>query len=159
MGTLKVWDGAAWQTASQAGPAGAAGSGAELFYGEITANKTITASTDPTAQEVISSTAAVYDGSPIWIEFFSAWVVTGTNSHLCVALWDATTNMGYMGQFHAGGIADLTATACYLKRRIMPSASSHTFRVCAWGPGSPTIYAGGGAANSMPPAYLRISRA
>jgi hypothetical protein len=130
MGTLKVWDGAAWQTASQAGPAGAAGSGAELFYGEITANKTITASTDPTAQEVISSTAAVYDGSPIWIEFFSA-----------------------------GGIADLTATACYLKRRIMPSASSHTFRVCAWGPGSPTIYAGGGAANSMPPAYLRISRA
>jgi hypothetical protein len=158
-GTVQYWNGTAWADIAGTGGGGTP-AGTELFYGQITANITVTATNPATPMEIIPGSAITYDGSPVWVEFFAPLVQSVASGDLQIALWDSTTNSGRMGTLGIGGGAQgMMAAPCYLKRRITPTAGSHTFRVCAAGPGSPRIEAGLGTGTAQPPAFLRITKA
>lgn len=134
------------------------GGSVELFYGQITAAAVISATADATPQEIIPGAAVTYTGVPVWIEFFAPQARSQSAADLRIALWDASTSIGIIGTLGAGGGAqNILPVPVYLKRRLTPSAGSHTYRVCAAGTGSPRIEAGTGVYPFQAPAFLRIS--
>jgi hypothetical protein len=134
--------------------------GQELAYVEITASVTVTATTAAAANLVIADSARTYDGSPIMVEFFAPVVNTPNVAAGTVSFdfFDAATDIGQLG--YLAVTSPIIQTSLYLRRRVVPTSGSHTFRVLAHVlSGSGTVGAGNGAAGTLPPAFLRITRA
>ena len=110
------------------GEPGTGGGGAgEIAYAERTTNITIPDGlTETTAVEIVSSGEVVYDGSPVLIEF-SVARAAGAGQQ-AIDLWDGDTLIGRIGQLNVstGGIP------LFLRRRLMPSPGTHTYRVRSW---------------------------
>lgn len=199
MGSIKVWDGSAWQTSSQ-GPAqnasqtaftptgslsstdvqaalaevdsekaalaGAAFTGTvtgvpgqELQYTQITSNVTLSATTEATANTVITGASMVFDGTPIIIEFYTMQMQTSANGDAVVTLWDGSTDIGRLSQMIA--LTFIQNQSAYVAKRITPSAGSHSFSIRGWHSvgGNALIGAGNGATGATAPAFMRITKA
>ena len=162
MGSMKVWDGTAWQTVSAQGPAGADGSGGggggELVYTQITSPVQVTGTSAATATTVIAGAAFAYDGSPVIVEFFSPRCDNPATSGatLTLALKDGATSVGWLAVL--GGTATLAAPV-QASRRITPTAGSHTYSVVGWVTLDFGSVMAGNSTTSYSPAYLRITRA
>lgn len=188
MGAMKVWDGSAWQTVAPFSerascfvgpdpPAGVAYAGdlwwdtddptiaypgAELTYTQITTGVTVAVNTEATAQQVISSGTQTYDGSAILLEFFAARVEPAQNGQILLLLWDGGTNLGWWSQMfgEVSGVPTngFVGPVC-LRRRLVPTVGSHTYRVMAWAlTGTGYVYAGSGATGVHVPTYIRVTR-
>lgn len=156
-GAVQYWNGTAW-----ANVGGSAGTppGTELAYAVRTTPLTVTVSADASAQEVIAGTAITYDGTPVMVEFFCPSVMPGSAAHVNYSLWDGATAVGILGTSGGGGVSGQPTVPAYVKRKITPTAGSHTYRICAAGPGSPYLSCGTGAAlTDAPPAFMRITKA
>lgn len=141
-----------------------ASAGSELYYSEITAAVAVPANTFATAQQIISSGAQSYDGSPILIDFVSDRVDVPSvgGAQLLLLLWDGVTNLGRLMETANPTGATLMIPAVNIRRRLIPAAGSHTYRIMAWSlGGTGTIVAGTGTPGSDThmPAALRITRA
>jgi hypothetical protein len=128
----------------------------ELAYAEITVSKSITAIPLASADVVVTAPALTFDGATtVMIEFCAPYMRGGT-TYLNLRLWDGATDLGQIG------FVDPTnkyATAA-MKRRITPSAGSHTFSIRAVvdaGTGSVGADTGTGSATPQP-AFIRIER-
>jgi hypothetical protein len=135
----------------------------ELAYAQITAQVPLTAGSPGAANMIISTAAVTYDGSPIIVEFYTPIGQTPAvaGSQIGVNLWDNSTDKGFMFTLNAIGAAAFYSPIC-AKRRITPSAGSHTYSVRGWVyPGGNTGYmmAGLGNIDQYAPAYLRITKA
>lgn len=128
--------------------------GTELAYGEITANVSITGTTSAAATTVVSSGAVTYDGTAVVIEFFTNDAVRGT-SYVGLVLYDGATELGILGY------ASLTTgQAVMVRRKLTPSAASHTYQIKAYvDAGAGTVRAGTGAAGANMPAFCRVTKA
>jgi len=152
---LERWSGTAWVPISP---------GAELFYAEITANKTINATNVAFPDIVVEGVATTYDGSPVIAEFYTAFASSPNVSSgaVIINLYDAATDLGYIGYLRGAPVTGTPniGAPIYARRRLVPSAGSHTYRAGAWvtpsGPGG--INAGTGT-GGFAPCYLRITKA
>ncbi len=135
----------------------------ELDYVETTSDTNITATTEAGATTVVSGSAITYDGStPVIIEFFSASVeIPATASASIVfCLYDGSSSIGLIDQFRHQNSASLSRRSVVGRRRLTPSAASHTYSIRAFMSSAITgiVYGGSGGSGNYVPAYIRITR-
>lgn len=130
----------------------------ELSYTEFTSNVSVTATTEGTANTVVSSGAVTYDGNPVILKFECvSWFHDTSGGDLTLVLFDVSTALGILW---AHGNATATSTdmgGVIATRRFTPSAGSHTYQVKAYtNAGTATVAAGAGGAGTRFPGTLQI---
>jgi hypothetical protein len=128
----------------------------EIAYAEITADVTVTATSEASANVVVTAPAVTFDGATVvYVEFQATRVDTaaGANAAVLINLWDGSTDLGRLGvALSQTGIAAPISRA----RRLTPSAASHTYSIRA------SQLVGNGAVRAVAPnlpAFIRIKRA
>jgi hypothetical protein len=133
----------------------------EVGYTQFTSAVSVTATTDATADTVVSSGAITYEAVPHLIEFFvrAARPDSGAaGRNLNIALYDSTTSLGLIGLVQTPAAATMWVPV-YAMRRLTPTAASHTYIVKAWvNAGTGNIDAGAGGAGVGMPGFIRITR-
>jgi hypothetical protein len=113
--------------------------------------------------DVVSSGARTYDASPIVIEFFSPYVLfaTGaTNARIQLLLYDGASNLGIVGQLHGAEAGFNVAAPMLVRRRLTPTAGSHTYRIRALASFSTvTLHGRAGGAGQYVSGYIRVMNA
>lgn len=130
-----------------------------LAYVEFQANVSVTATTAATAVTVVSSGALTYEAAPIEIEVYAPQVDSAAvlGADVRCSLWDSTTDLGQIGVPVQAPAAQITTAAFYVKRRLTPSAASHTYIWKAWrSGGNGTIYGGAGGAGVSMPGFIQV---
>lgn len=128
-----------------------------IAWVEGTASVPITATTLATSQQVLTSGAITYDGTPIIIEY-SAPLAQPPAGALQVMLYDGATEMGYFT--YVSSTVTGFGFPVSLRRRLTPAAGSHTYLVRAWvSAGSGALVAGTGLAGAHSPMILSVRRA
>lgn len=124
----------------------------EVAYQEFIADASVTATTEVTASDIVSSGAITYEAVPHMIEFFASRVSAGAGG-ITLVLKDGATVVGYIGSLSASiGVPML------VRRRLTPTAASHTYKVAAFvASGTTTVRAGTGGSDDLP-GYIRITR-
>jgi hypothetical protein len=135
----------------------------ERDYTEKTSSTAISATTEATANTVITSAPLDYDGaSPVRLQFYSPEIAAGTSndSHVVIVLYEDGTSVGFMGRFvgsGAGSVAD--SAGATLVRRLTPAAGTHTYSIRAYRvTANGTVLGGAGGAGAYMPATLTISQ-
>lgn len=136
----------------------------ELSYVPITSSVPISATTEATADTVVSASALIFDGSTrICIEFFSPFIHPGATagSQINVFVYDGASSIGQIWV----AVKDHTATSqrgesgCFCRVFLTPTAASHTYSIRASrGVSNGTVSAGAGVVTDFMPAYIRITR-
>ena len=130
-----------------------------LAYDQIVADVTISATTEGTANSVISGTAVEYDGRPVLIQFFApSWTTAVNNTALHIVLLDNGTVVGEIADDFSGGAnANRQLDGFY---RVSPTPGAHKYQISAWGTNLSTtkIKANSGGSATFLPAFLRITR-
>lgn len=132
----------------------------DTAYGQITTSVTgINGTNFAGSTSVISLSATAFNGGAYWFEFYSpVSLINNAGSQMTLVLSDGGTDVGWMGRFISPSSS--VGTAVFMKRKITPSAGSHTYILRAFVDGnSGTIGAGDGTIGASPPAYFRIYRA
>jgi hypothetical protein len=144
--------------------AGAIFPGHELAYVEFNANVTVTATTAAGANTVVSAGSVVFDGTPVWVEFFAiaAQLPATAGAAMAIDLWNDSTDLGILGDITTPA-AVASGPSVLLRRKVTPTAAAHTFSVRAWmaagGAITGTVVAGGGGASVALPGFIRITKA
>ena len=135
--------------------------GHEFDYVEKTSDTSITATSAATANTIVTGNAVTYDGStPVIIEFFTPAINTEpTGGSLCfVVLYDGT-GIGTLAIQRTPASAN-DDKAAYVRRRLTPSAASHTYSIRAYvSAGTSNVSAGAGGVGVTMPAFIRITKA
>lgn len=140
-----------------------AGASSEIDYVENTSSLAVTATTEAGAQTAVSSSAIAYDGSTtIIIEFYSPIVRPDNGAAgrtLTITLWDGSTDLGRLGQFLTPAAAT-DSKSCLVRRRLTPTAATHTYHIKAFvNVTGGLVAAGAGGTGVAMPMYIRITRA
>lgn len=139
--------------------------GYEFDYVEKTSNTTISATTEGTANTILTANAVTYDGSQIVeIEFWapSVQTPTGSESIILIGLWVDGSIGGYFGApvrvNSATGNGNVYG-AFSGKVRLTPSNASHTYSVRAYvTAGTGTVLGGAGGTGAYYPCFLRQTK-
>lgn len=140
--------------------------GYEYDYAEVTSSTSITATTEATANTVVTANPVAFDGSTvIYVEVYSPSWRPGTDAagrELRPCLYDDTgggaASIGQIGLFvtSASGADGKGGT---LRRRLTPSAATHTYSLRAFvNAGTGSISGGAGGSGAAMPAYIRLVR-
>jgi len=131
----------------------------ELAYNQITSNVSCTATTEATANTIVTASAVTFDGSTAAvIEFFCPNFDASDSPTFSLFLYDGTS-IGFLMQRSV--TAGTAMGPIYVSRRLTPSAASHTYSIrgdVSSGSGV-SVKAGAGGAGSVVPAFIRITRA
>jgi hypothetical protein len=141
-------------------PAAAGGvQGAELAYAQITALVTVTVVAEASAVTVVTAPATTFDGTPVILEFYAQQITPGAGATILINVWDGAANIGWIGQFASPAGGGVTVSGV-VQRRLTPTAGSHTYSIRAYAVTTAgSIGAGaGGAASTVAPAFIRITR-
>jgi hypothetical protein len=135
-------------------PAASSLPGEEIAYVEFTSNVSITGTG---AVDIVSSGAITYTATPIIIEFWCRAATAGPSANLRLLFMDGATELARM----AAWATNFTEQDVYAKRRLTPSAASHTYKFAGQNVGSQTstIVAGAGGAGVDIPGFIRITYA
>ena len=133
--------------------------GYQLDYAEITADDTFTATTEGTAELIVSGNSVTYDGATaIIIEvYFQAFTNSAAVDNIYV-IYDNGASIGRIadGRRNGNGIDTLGGT---FRRRLTPSAAAHTYALHGFcsAAGTGTTRAGAGGSGNVMPAFIRIT--
>lgn len=135
----------------------------EFVYVEFTANVNVTATVEASSDSIVSAGAVTFDGSTaVDIEFFSPAVrpdATVLDRSLTLWLFDDATSIGYLGRFNTPA-AQSVLQPMYGRRRLTPSAASHTYSVRGQVNAGTGVVVGGSAGAGNPlPGFIRITKA
>jgi hypothetical protein len=141
-------------------------SGEELDYVEKTGNTTITATTEGTADVVVTSSSVVFDGTPVWIEFWSPfWTASVGGTSIIIGVLRDDTAGASVGKGPVGSNVETNAgdvdsyMPVIFRRRLTPAAGARVYSFRAFvSAGTGTIVGGAGGNGNYMPAYLRITR-
>lgn len=143
-----------------AGPTASTFPGYTFAYVEFTSSVTANSVAEASATQVVSAGAFTFDGTAVDIEFFSpGYVHGGSSSTHGINLWDSTTDLGRL--YDGTVVASTSDQTGALKRRLTPSAGSHTYNVRIWESAATNFVAlaGAGGAGVKMPGYIKISKA
>lgn len=138
--------------------------GTELSYVEFTSAVSVTATTEATANTVVTAAALTFDGAtPALVEFFSPDVApdnAAAGRRIIFALYDGSSSIGFLGTGPysqvVGNPADVPVRVA---RRLTPAAATKTYSVRAFvSAGTATVSAGAGGAGVALPGYIRITK-
>jgi len=135
----------------------------ELGYTQFTANVSVTATTEATANTIVTASAVSFDGSTAAvIEFFSPVSNPdpgGAGRSLVFWLYQDGTSIGQLGAMLTPA-ASTMITPVRLARRMTPSSGSRTYSIRATvSAGTGTVGAGAGGAGAVMPGFILITRA
>jgi hypothetical protein len=180
-GEVPVWNGSTWvrSSATQIGlnsltdpgsgkVIGSLGAGAvavqppgtTLAYVEFTASVSANTVAEAAATLVVSAGAVTFDGTAVDIEFFSpGYVHGGSSATHGINLWDVATDLGRL--YDGTVVASTSDQLGALKRRLTPSAGSHTYNIRIWESSATNFVAlaGAGGAGTKLPGYIKITKA
>ena len=137
-------------------PASSRGSSSqELAYNQVTANTTISAVTEATANTIVTASALTFDGATIVVIEFYCPATTGAGDCV-IELYDGASPIGLMAERGSNVVMPVHAA-----QRITPAAATKTYSIRGWsaGGGNATVIAGVGGVGAYVPAFVRISRA
>lgn len=148
---------ATWQT-----PSGG-GSGNELDYVAKTSSTSITATTQGTADTIVTGSSVAYDGSTVvMIEFNAPWArpdTASSNRNIKFVVYEdssALAEIAYIATPQTGTLQ----VPIFNRIRHTPSNASHTYSVRAYvNAGTGSVSAGTGSSGAAAPAYIRIIEA
>jgi hypothetical protein len=134
--------------------------GYQFAYQEIVSSVAISATTEATANTILTLPAVVMDGQTrVWIEFFTPFADNGAaGSVIYLVLYEDGNSIGLMG-----GVYDTvseSSISLLLKRNKIPSAGQHVYSIRGYknaGAGQ-QIGAGPGGSGQQMPAYGMIYR-
>lgn len=142
------------------------GTGAEVFppayefgYDQITSSVNCTSTTEASGTAIISCAAHIFDGSPVWAHFWAPTIVTPSNNHLYISLFEGATQLGRFTDFYIN--SSVTTQGPMIGRfRFTPSAASHTYTVTGHcNVGSAVVSAGAGGTGTLMPANIVFQKA
>lgn len=135
--------------------------GYEFDYAQITAGVTVNATTEGSANTVITGNAVSYDGATVvMIEFFAPQVYsTNTaNIDLTAVLYDGASSIGQIGWLRSE-TTNRGMIAMHCMRRLTPSNAAHTYSIRAFiASGSGAVQAGIAGSGNLVPAFIRITK-
>jgi hypothetical protein len=137
--------------------------GHEYDYTQITADKSVTATTEGAADTVITGGSATFDGGAVIVEFFSPYVKADTTSAgrliaICLFMDGSVIDGFWAIKDNIAAVSNRSPVS--LRRRYTPSAGSHSFVVKAWvSAGTAIVGAGAGGSGAGSPAFLRVVKA
>lgn len=149
----------------------AAGSGTEIGYVEVAAGTgvSIAGTSSATATTVVGGVAFTFDGSAVWVEFYTpgAYLPTGTSGTMEIALFEGSTLVAGLAYYHntstSHGEYGLGVTKLRMDNAhsvAAPTAGQHTYTVKAWvNDASSGPVVGGGDDSLGAPMFLRFVRA
>jgi hypothetical protein len=129
--------------------------GYEFDYAQLTTGVNITATTEATANTVVTGGAVTYDGSTVVI--IEAFVPSATKGTTYTQWWlyDGSSSIGAWGVLQVTG-----GGSVYLRRRLTPSNASHTYSLRGSVDGATgTATGGAGGAGVYVPGFIRITKA
>lgn len=134
--------------------------GYELAYVEFTSPVTVASTTEGTPTDIVSAGAVTFDGSVVYVEFYSPVVQTstGVSTLITCSLWEGSTQLGRMtAVLNSPGVSG-TGSPHFGRRKLTPSAGSHTFKIAAHSSGGTNgaVYGGAGGVAAYMPGYIRI---
>lgn len=132
----------------------------EIGYTQFTSTVNCTATSEATANQIVSAGALTFDGNVALIEFWCPWGEVDTIVRGFFALYDGSSSIGILGRMivNATGLADDETPGVTLRRELMPSAGSHTYSVRGYlsSAGTLIVGAGAGASGNPMPGFIRI---
>ena len=129
----------------------------EVAYVEFTSTVSITATSEGTANQVVTASAIVYENVPHLITFSSSRLVAPASQTLSLSVFDGTTSLGVIAAL--GATSPAQQTPYERAFRVTPSAASHTFNIKAWvNGGTGSVEAGAGGPATRVPGFIRITR-
>lgn len=135
----------------------------EIGYAETTSDLSVTATTEATAQQLVSLGAITYEAVPTQITFGCAQARPDTGAAgrtLTFVLQDgaSTIVVGVWGR-QAAPAAAASNVPVSLSHRFIPSAASHTYNVrCFVSVATGLVSAGAGGSATNGPAWIRACR-
>lgn len=131
-----------------------------LDYAEITSDAACTATTEGSANTILTGGAVVYDGTTLVIlEFsFPAFTTSTTAQVAFLTIFQDGSALGRVwDSFGFTTSGDMGGTI--LRRRFTPSAGSHTYSMRGHSGGAQTftVKAGAGGSATLFPTYMMIS--
>ena len=130
----------------------------EVGYAQFTADVTVTATTEGTANSVVTLGSISYEAVPHLVEFESPACITPSGARLTIVLFDSTTALGEL-QTVTPAAAQQIRTKARGAYRFTPTAAAHTYNVKAFvASGTGTVVAGAGGAATALPDFIRITR-
>jgi len=138
----------------------ASGGLVELGYSQRTTDVAIPVSAAASPTTVISDLTVVCDGSPVLVEFFSPLARPGTTAGniLGVALYQDGTEIDRYFAYVETPASGWMWAPLNLRRRLTPTAGSHTFSIRAFSIGNAGSINAGSGGTSWSPAFLRVSK-
>lgn len=134
----------------------------ELDYAQFTSPVSPTATTEATANTIVTGAAKTYSGTLIVVlEFFAPRVRPddSSNAQMVFSLWDGSTDTGQIAYVGNPPSATSPQHSVYGKRRFTPSAATHTYSIRAHvSAGTGYVGAGAGGAGVLVPGFMRITR-
>lgn len=135
--------------------------GYEFGYTAFTSPVTVSATTEATANTLVTAPAIAFDGSTIVrIEFFAPYADPGntTDKVITFCLYDGASSIGFLGGARNG------VTAAYgpirLAQRLTPAAATKTYSVRAFvSANNYSVGAGAGGAAAYVPGFIVITKA
>jgi len=137
--------------------------GHELDYVEFTSPVSITATSEATANTIVTGSAVAYDGSTVvLIEFFAPYLTVPASAvnDTIFCLYDGSSSIGFMGLISTVSSATTQRLSNpRLARRLTPSNASHTYSIRAYvGSGTASVGAGSGGVANHVPGFIRITK-
>ncbi len=157
-GVLSWSDGATWTTVSPA-PVASELAGYEYSHVAFTGNVSVTATSEATANTIVTAGAVAFDGAIVaLIEFWCSLARSANSTSMQYFLYDGSSSIGILGQTDTDAAGN--GHPVKLERRLTPSNASHTYSIRAKVvSGTGTVFAGAGGTAALVPGFIRITRA
>lgn len=152
-------------------PAWALPPGYEYDYTQITSNASLTATTEGTANTIVTASAVTFDGSTIvLIEWWAPHIVIPADAggrSVNFWLYEDGSSIGRLGSAAAPGVVSGSGGTIFgggsmpvgHKRRMTPASGSRTYSIRgSVSGGTATVAAGAGGAATILPAFIRITK-
>ena len=141
-------------------PAAVVYPGTELGYDQITANVTISATSETAGTLVMTCAAHTFDGTLVLFEFFTPYLYVNNTNTLILNLFEGSTNLGrIVNKVTNTGSGGGNADALLAHFRFTPTSGSHTYKITGFVNGNSGIVgAGAGGTAVLVPAFCRFTK-
>lgn len=135
----------------------------ELVYTEFTGNVSPTATTEGSANTIVTASAFTAAGSTsYWVEFFCPYARPDNAAaarNMSFWLFQDGSSIGKLG-FIATPAANSMLNVIFMKRKVTPSAGSRTYSIrCSVSAGTGLVAAGAGGSGTDMPGFIRVTTA
>lgn len=135
----------------------------QLAYQEFTGSVSVTATTEATANTLVTAAAVTFDGSTkVNIEFFAPLIQpddTTAGNAIFLVLYDGSTRIGQLASATSPSTASALDVTVFAARQLTPSAATKTYSVRAYvSTGTGVVSAGAGGAGAYMPGFIKITR-